>query len=124
MFVSDYERSKAFYTVALAPLGITLCKEYGKAGGFGRNGKPEFWIGEGPGSYQTPEHVAVITPIHLAFVARNRAEVAAFYAAAIADGARDFGGPGPRPMYHQHYYGAFVLDLDGHNVEAVIHSPE
>lgn len=119
--VSDYERSKAFYTRALAPLGVTIIMDVGVACGFGRDGKPDFWIGKGPASYQTADQMRSITPVHVAFAARSRAEVDAFYAAAIEAGAKDFGKPGPRPEYHPGYYGAFVLDPDGHDVEAVIH---
>ena len=119
--VSDYARSKAFYEQALAPLGVTLLMEFGPAGGFGRDGKPSFWIGAGPASFQKPEHLRVITPSHVAFAASDRAQVEAFYKAALAAGGRDFGAPGLRPEYHAGYYGAFVLDPDGHNVEAVVH---
>jgi catechol 2,3-dioxygenase-like lactoylglutathione lyase family enzyme len=119
--VTDYARSRAFYEKALAPLGIEFVMEYGKACGFGRDHKPDFWIGEGATSYQKPEHLAPITPVHVAFVARSRAEVDAFHAAALAAGGRDHGKPGVRPEYHPNYYGAFVLDPDGHNVEAVHH---
>lgn len=121
LMVSDFARSKAFYEKALAPLGITPIMEFGKSCGFGRDRKPEFWIGEGPTSFQTAEQLESITPTHLAFAARSRAEVDAFHAAALEAGAKDFGPPGPRPQYHPGYYGAFVLDPDGHNVEAVIH---
>ena len=121
LIVSDYARSKLFYEKALAPLGVKIIMEYGKACGFGRAQKPDFWIGQGPTSFQKPEHLTTITPTHLAFAARSRAEVDAFHAAAIAAGGRDFGEPGARPIYHPGYYGAFVLDPDGHNVEAVIH---
>lgn len=123
LMVSDYARSKEFYTKALAPLGITPVMEFGKACGFGRTGKPDFWIGEGPTSFQEARHLKVITPTHLAFAARSRAEVDAFHKAALAAGAKDFGKPGPRPEYHANYYGAFVLDPDGHDIEAVIHTP-
>jgi catechol 2,3-dioxygenase-like lactoylglutathione lyase family enzyme len=119
--VSDYARSKAFYEKALAPLGISAVMEFGKACGFGRSGKPDFWIGEGTASFQKAEQLAPITPVHVCFKAKNRAEVDAFHAAAMAAGGRDHGKPGPRTEYHPHYYGAFVLDPDGHNVEAVIH---
>jgi catechol 2,3-dioxygenase-like lactoylglutathione lyase family enzyme len=120
--VGDYARAKAFYTAALAPLGIALVMEVEQeqlpghsACGFGRAGKPEFWIGsEGK---TTP-------PAHVAFVAESRAAVRAFYEAALRAGGRDNGPPGLRPQYHPSYYGAFVLDLDGHNVEAVCHAPE
>ena len=121
VIVSDYARSKAFYEKALAPLGITPVMEFGEACGFGRGPKPDFWIGKGPTSFQTAEHLRIITPTHVAFSARSRAEVDAFHAAAIAAGGKDFGAPGPRPVYHPGYYGAFVLDPDGHDVEAVIH---
>jgi catechol 2,3-dioxygenase-like lactoylglutathione lyase family enzyme len=120
--VSDYERSKAFYGKALAPLGITLVMEFGKAAGFGRDGKPDFWIGQGVTRFQKPEHLEPITPVHVSFVARNRAEIDAFHQAALAAGGRDNGGPGLRAEYHPNYYGAFVIDPDGHNVEAVIHT--
>jgi predicted lactoylglutathione lyase len=96
--------------------------EFGKAGGFGRDHKPDFWVGEGATRFQSPEQLDPITPVHVSFVARSRAEVDAFHAAALAAGARDNGGPGLRPEYHANYYGAFVLDPDGHNIEAVIHT--
>ncbi len=119
--VSDYERAKTFYAAALAPLGYTLIMEVGAdrtesaspAAGFGANGKPDFWIG-GEGGINRPLHVAI--------VANDRATVDAFYAAALAAGGRDNGSPGLRPHYHPHYYGAFVLDPDGHNIEAVCHT--
>jgi catechol 2,3-dioxygenase-like lactoylglutathione lyase family enzyme len=120
--VSDYERSKAFYAKALAPLGIELVMEYGKAAGFGRDRKPDFWVGEGVTRFQKPEHLDPITPVHVSFVARSRAEVDAFHEAALAAGARDNGAPGVRAEYHPGYYGAFVIDPDGHNLEAVIHT--
>jgi catechol 2,3-dioxygenase-like lactoylglutathione lyase family enzyme len=119
--VSDYTRSRAFYERALAPLGVGFVMEYGKACGFGQNKKPDLWISEGAASYQKPEHLTHITPVHVALVARTRKDVDAFYAAAVAAGGRDHGAPGPRPEYHPNYYGAFVLDPDGHNIEAVHH---
>lgn len=120
--VSNYERAKAFYARALAPLGYTLVMEIDAdkaesaypAAGFGANGKPDFWIG-GEGGIDRPLHVAI--------VAKDRATVDAFYQAALAAGGRDNGSPGLRPHYHAHYYGAFVLDPDGHNIEAVCHAP-
>ena len=121
LVVSDYARSKAFYEKALAPLGVKCIMEYGKGAGFGRGAKPDFWIGEGPTSFQTPEQLKIITPTHVAFSARSQEEVDAFYAAALAAGGRDFGKPGIREQYHPGYYGAFVLDPDGHDIEAVIH---
>lgn len=118
--VSDYARARAFCEKALAPLGYVLvmettAQETGKpAAGFGANGKPDFWIG-GEGKLDKPLHIAIL--------AKDRATVDAFYRAAVAAGARDNGSPGVRPHYHPNYYGAFVLDLDGHNIEAVCHTP-
>src|SRR5262245_14084808 len=120
--VSDYQRSKEFYALALAPLGYVLVKEVGAdrteaghpAAGFGAGGKPDFWIG-GKGGLN---HV-----VHVAIVAKDRATVDAFHRAALAAGGKDHGAPGLRPHYHPSYYGAFALDPDGHNVEAVCHSP-
>jgi catechol 2,3-dioxygenase-like lactoylglutathione lyase family enzyme len=113
--VSDYAQSKAFYTQALAPLGITLVKEVAGWAGFGRGGKPEFWFG----TYSQTQN-----PMHIAFVAESRAQVNAFYEAALKAGAKDNGSPGIREIYHPNYYGAFVIDPDGHNIEAVCHQPE
>jgi catechol 2,3-dioxygenase-like lactoylglutathione lyase family enzyme len=120
--VSDYGRAKAFYTQALAPLGYVLVMEVAAehtehgapAAGFGIGGKPDFWIG-GEGGLQKQMHVAIVS--------KDRAGVDAFYQAAIAAGGRDNGAPGLRPHYHPNYYGAFVLDPDGHNIEAVCHAP-
>ena len=118
--VSDYARARAFYVKALAPLGYVLvmettAQETGKpAAGFGANGKPDFWIG-GEGKLDKPLHIAIL--------AKDRATVDAFHRAAVAAGGRDNGSPGVRPHYHPNYYGAFVLDLDGHNIEAVCHTP-
>lgn len=119
--VSDFDRSKAFYETALAPLGIkslfdvTAEMTGGDAYcGFGRE-HPEFWIGTGE---------ALTGVLHVAFTSSSRSGVDAFYEAALAAGARDNGAPGLRPQYHEHYYGAFVLDPDGHNIEAVCHRPE
>jgi catechol 2,3-dioxygenase-like lactoylglutathione lyase family enzyme len=118
--VSDMAKSKAFYTQALAPIGITMLMDYGRACGFGKDGKPEFWLGTG----EKPDATKAITPVHVCFVAKDRAQVDAFYAAAIAAGGKDNGKPGIREIYHPNYYGAFVLDPDGHNAEACIHRPE
>jgi catechol 2,3-dioxygenase-like lactoylglutathione lyase family enzyme len=120
--VSDYTKSKAFYTQALAPLGYTLVMEIdaeqtesrASAAGFGAGGKPDFWIG-GEGGLEKVVHVAI--------VAKDRASVDAFHRAALAAGGKDNGAPGLRPHYHANYYGAFVLDPDGHNIEAVCHAP-
>jgi catechol 2,3-dioxygenase-like lactoylglutathione lyase family enzyme len=122
LVVSNYKTSKAFYLKALAPLGITQVMEFGEACGLGRGPKPEFWIGTGPKSFQKSEQLRVITPVHLAFVARSREEVIAFHKAALEAGGKDFGAPGLRLEYHPNYYGAFVLDPDGHNIESVIHA--
>jgi catechol 2,3-dioxygenase-like lactoylglutathione lyase family enzyme len=116
--VSDFQVSKAFYLAALAPLGYELVMETAEAGpaaGIGAGGKPDFWIADGG---PTTPHT------HIAFRARDRATVRAFHKAALAAGARDNGAPGLRPEYHPNYYGAFVLDPDGHNVEAVCHDPD
>jgi catechol 2,3-dioxygenase-like lactoylglutathione lyase family enzyme len=123
--VASYPKAKAFYEKVLAPLGYSLLMEpMPNVGGFGKNGKPEFWIGEGTPDYWGSTQKTGGAPIHIAFLAPNRAAARAFYDAAIAAGAKDHGAPGPRPIYHQHYYGAFVLDLDGNNIEAVVHAPE
>jgi catechol 2,3-dioxygenase-like lactoylglutathione lyase family enzyme len=120
--VTDFERSKAFYEQALAPLGIALAMEFGQSAGFGRGGKPELWIGAQQTSFQTAAQIRVITPVHVCLRAKNRNEVDAFHRAAIAAGGKDFGAPGLRPEYHPGYYGGFVLDPDGHNIEAVFHA--
>jgi catechol 2,3-dioxygenase-like lactoylglutathione lyase family enzyme len=113
--VSDYQASKAFYEQALAPLGMSLMMEPIEGiGGFGED-FPFFWIGQralGPDS-----------GTHVAFRTEDRASVDAFHAAAVAAGGKDNGGPGIREIYHPSYYGAFVLDPDGNNIEAVCHSP-
>jgi catechol 2,3-dioxygenase-like lactoylglutathione lyase family enzyme len=119
--VSDFAISRAFYTTALAPLGIKPIMDvtsemtggHGEHVGFGID-KPDFWIGTG----KTAQ-----SGVHTAFIAANRATVDAFYRAAIAAGGKDNGPPGLRPHYHENYYGAFVLDPDGNNVEAVCHTP-
>jgi catechol 2,3-dioxygenase-like lactoylglutathione lyase family enzyme len=112
--VSDYDASKAFYEGALAPLGVRLMMEPApKIGGFGGD-FPFFWVaerGRGPDS-----------GTHVAFRVEDRATVDAFHEAALAAGGRDNGGPGVREIYHPTYYGAFVLDPDGNNVEAVCHA--
>ena len=119
--VGDYERSKAFYLRALEPLGAKLLMEFGPIGGFGHGQKPTFWISGRRPSYFGEEHRAGAAPMHVCFAAKDRAEVDAFYAAAIAAGGKDFGAPGLRPIYHPKYYGAFVIDPDGNDVEACFH---
>ncbi|PZN55952.1 MAG: glyoxalase/bleomycin resistance/extradiol dioxygenase family protein [Proteobacteria bacterium] len=119
--VKDFDASKKFYDAALAPLGASLIMmvplEYTggiRVGGYGYD-RPQFWLHEsgepGPGR-------------HYAFTADKRSEVDAFYAAAMAAGGRDNGKPGIRAHYHPNYYGAFVFDPDGNNIEAVCHQPE
>lgn len=114
--VSDLKRSDVFYEAALKPLGIAPVMRFGTFVGYGI-GRPTFWIGEGKSASTVPA-------IHIAFPAASRALVDQFYKAAIAAGGRDNGAPGLRPHYHANYYGAFVLDFDGYNVEAVCHAPE
>ena len=118
--VADMKRARAFYLNALKPLGIVVIKEVSaeETGGeahahFGAGGKPFFSIGTGT----KPKGGA-----HVAFAARTRAEVDNFYKAALSAGGRDNGPPGPRPHYHATYYGAFVFDPDGNNIEAVCHA--
>jgi len=111
--VSDYLQSKVFYQTALEPLGFTLIMEIEGWAGFGDK-KPDFWI--------TAKAPCATT--HIAFRSPDRAGVDAFYAAALSAGAIDNGPPGIREMYHPNYYGAFVLDPDGNNIEAVCHKPE
>ena len=120
--VSDYEWAKSFYAEALAPLGYALVLEVSAAenpsgepaAGFGRDGKPDFWIGAEGG---------LAKPLHVAIVADDRAAVDEFHRAALAAGAEDNGAPGIRPQYHPNYYAAFVRDRDRHNIEAVCHEP-
>jgi len=114
--VSDYDRSRDFYEQALAPLGLTLLLEPAPGiGGFGEDRKPFFWI-----DTRAP---AARAGIHVAFAVGRRETVDAFHAAALEAGGTDNGAPGVRAIYHPHYYGAYVLDPDGNNVEAVCHSP-
>jgi catechol 2,3-dioxygenase-like lactoylglutathione lyase family enzyme len=118
--VGDFRRSRAFYAAALAPLGYIMKAELPAEpsgapdrAGFGA-GHSVFWIAAGG---------AVEQPLHFAFAAANRAAVDAFYRAALGAGGRDNGAPGLRPRYHANYYAAFVIDPDGHNIEAVCHAP-
>ena len=118
--VSDNAKSKAFYARALAPTGHSQLTELRTANGQESTGfchadGSDLWITQGD---------AVTPPLHIAFRVASRAAVDAFYEAAIAAGGRDNGAPGLRPHYHPNYYGAFVLDPDGHNIEAVCHDPE
>jgi catechol 2,3-dioxygenase-like lactoylglutathione lyase family enzyme len=120
--VSDYAKSKAFYSQALAPIGHSRVVELPatregqkESAGFCHEDGSDFWISQGE---------AVTPPIHIAFRVSSREAVDAFYKAAIAAGGKDNGAPGLRPRYHPHYYGAFVLDPDGHNIEAVCHEAQ
>ena len=111
--VRDAKKSKAFYAKALAPLGYEVVMEFGDWTGLGADKKPDLWIASGKGE-----------PIHLAFSAKDRKAVDAFYQAAIGAGAKDNGKPGIRKDYHPNYYGAFVIDPDGNNLEAVCHKAQ
>jgi catechol 2,3-dioxygenase-like lactoylglutathione lyase family enzyme len=123
-YATDFAKTKAFYEKALAPLGyavvVEMVAEWDPAWptrrycGFGLPHKPCLWIAE-------VKEADRATPRHCAFVARDRAAVDAFHAAALAAGGKDNGPPGPRAVYHPNYYGAFVFDPDGNNVEAVCH---
>ena len=117
--VSNFAKSKKFYTEALKPIGYKLLLEFPSSitgttnvAGFGEPPKTDFWIGEG-----TPNDPRV----HIAFRVSKRPLVDAFHQAALAAGGNDHGAPGLRPQYHSNYYGAFVLDPDGHNIEVVCH---
>lgn len=116
--VSDFEQSKRFYVETLATLGIDLLADFtvghDQHAGFGK-GNPTFWIGSGK---------PLRAGIHVAFTATSRADVQSFYAVALSMGGRDNGVPGVRALYHPDYYGAYVLDPDGHNIEAVCHGTE
>jgi catechol 2,3-dioxygenase-like lactoylglutathione lyase family enzyme len=112
--VADFPKSKAFYLAVLAPLGMRVVSEGEGWVLLGTDGRAELWLGGGTAP----------APIHLAFKARTRQAVQEFHAAALAAGGRDNGAPGIRGHYHPNYYGAFVLDPDGHNIEAVCHQVE
>ncbi|WP_299942495.1 VOC family protein [uncultured Microbulbifer sp.] len=124
-YSTDYAATKEFYEGAMASLGYAMQMEFvaewnaefpmQRMCAFGPEGKPAFWIIEVKENY---------TPRHIAFSAANREAVNLFYQAAIESGGKDNGKPGLRPTYHEHYYGAFTIDPDGNNVEAVCHLPE
>ena len=112
----DMQAAAAFYDTVLAPLGGSRLMDFGVAMGFGKDGKPDFWIGlldEGDEN----------RPIHVAFEAADRATVRAFFDAAVGAGAEVLHEPRVWPEYHPNYYGAFVRDPDGNNVEACCHTP-
>jgi catechol 2,3-dioxygenase-like lactoylglutathione lyase family enzyme len=116
--VADIERSREFYREVLATLGLDLLADFAVGRehhvGFGR-GRPSFWISSGK---------VTRGDAHVAFIAASRAEVEAFHAVALSLGGRDNGAPGIRAQYHPNYFGAFVYDADGHNIEAVYHGAE
>ncbi len=117
---SDFEKSKEFYSKSLSAIGYSMLVEFPASvtgtdvAGFGEPPKPDFWVIKG-----IPNN----PPVHVAFRVETRAKVDAFFKAAIGAGGRDNGQPGLRPHYHQNYYGAFVLDPDGHHIAAVCHAP-
>ncbi len=114
LYVSDFAKSKEFYLKALKPLGYELLMEFGEVVGMGADKKADLWISKAETNKSS----------HIAFRAKDHQTVDEFYKAALAAGAKDNGAPGPRPMYHQNYYGAFVLDPDGNNIEAVCHEAQ
>ncbi len=124
-YATDFNSTKAFYDAVLGTLGYSMQAELvvdadpdlpgRRACAFGPDGRPVFWI---------VEVLETSTPRHVAFVAENRESVSEFHAAGMSAGGEDLGAPGPRPIYHEHYYGAFLTDPDGNNVEAVCHTPQ
>jgi len=112
--VSDLAASKGFFVEALAPIGVGVVMEVSDAVGLGQGRKPSFWLGQAE---------AQPVPLHLAFTAQNRGQVSEFHRRALAAGGKDNGPPGLRAHYHAHYYAAFVIGPDGHNVEVVCHDP-
>jgi catechol 2,3-dioxygenase-like lactoylglutathione lyase family enzyme len=124
LHVSDLDASLAFYRQALAPLGYAVVLDLSRVDipqlpvartvGLGVRGKPDLWLRPAEGA---------VVPTHIAFRAADRATVDAFHQAGLKAGSQDNGRPGVRAHYHPHYYGAFLLDPDGYNVEAVCHDP-
>jgi catechol 2,3-dioxygenase-like lactoylglutathione lyase family enzyme len=124
-YTTKYDTTRAFYLAALGVLGYGLQREMvtewdpdwptRRCAAFGPEGKPVLWV---------IEVREAASPRHVAFLAANHAAVDAFHEAALANGGSDHGAPGPRPIYHEHYYGAFAIDPDGNNVEAVCHQPQ
>lgn len=112
--VRDYRKSRAFYEKALGPLGYSVLMEFdGDVSGLGADGKPDLWIAKGEPLSKAP--------VHIAFASGDRKKVDAFYKEALSAGGQDNGAPGLRPHYHANYYGAFVIDPDGNNIEVVCH---
>lgn len=124
-YATDFSATRAFYEAALATLGYSIQAEMSfdsdsdlpgrRACAFGPDGRTVFWV---------VEVREAASPRHVAFSAKDRGSVAEFYRAGLAHGGRDNGAPGLRPIYHAHYYGGFLIDPDGNNVEAVCHTPE
>ncbi len=124
---ADYARARAFYDAVLATLGyapVMVVEQY-EVTGYGIGQKPSFWV-HGPAGCPMPGHgqIGAGPGQHLAFTAPDRRAVDAFYAAGLAQGGSDNGAPGLRPHYHAGYYGAFLVDPDGHRIEACCHKPE
>jgi len=113
--VRDLEPAREFYEAALQPVGYELAMDFPEWCGFAHDKKPDFFL-----SYRAEPSA----PVHVAFRAPDRASVDAFFEAALAAGGRDNGPPGLRRVYHEHYYGAYVFDPEGNNIEAVTHAPE
>ena len=124
-YATDFAATKAFYFAVLGELGYSLQAEMTfdadpdfpgrRACAFGPDGRPVFWVVEVRESS---------SPRHVAFAAKDRESVAAFHEAGLSAGGEDLGAPGPRPIYHDNYFGAFLTDPDGNNVEAVCHFPQ
>jgi catechol 2,3-dioxygenase-like lactoylglutathione lyase family enzyme len=120
--VTDMKRSQAFYDAVLKPLGVSRFYDYDGGSGYGiAADKIQFWIGP---PVDAGRGVKASGGTHVAFTAPNRKAVDAFHRAALAAGGTDDGKPGLRPIYHENYYGTFILDPDGHKVEACCHKPE
>lgn len=121
LYVNDLPASKTFYTTLLASLNYKILMTIDNGSGIHGYGKcqPQFWLAP----FSQEKEMPCSGPIHLAFTARNRAQVDAFYAAGLKAGGKSNGPPGVRKDYHRFYYGAFLFDLDGNNVECVCHMP-
>jgi hypothetical protein len=115
MRVQDLKKSRRVHEAALQPLGYGVVREFPGFAGLGASDKPELWIGRDD---------TVTKGVHLALASRDRKAVDAFHAAALKTGGKDHGAPGLRAHPHPHYYGAFILDLEGNNIEAVCHDPK
>lgn len=123
-YATDFVSTKAFYSAVLAELGFSVQAELvvdedpelpgRRACAFGPTGRPVFWV---------VEVLDAASPRHVAFAAQDREAVAAFHSVGLSAGGEDLGAPGPRPIYHENYFGAFLTDPDGNNVEAVCHAP-